>query len=186
MTQIKTKYLGENLWNLWLRDKSIKDETGVECNDIMEGTEKTVASQKVAEVVADCICPICFKPMAYPRIEAVADRYGREIRQCLGFCTMCHLGSEAIQFKRDGRWVIHKYQVYAYVGEVTHCQAAGKWVMLNQLPEPAPIVTGPGGEFDQQIRLTKDDVLLLGTLRRGLESFGVAIECFMKHFGLKE
>jgi hypothetical protein len=164
----------------------MKDETGAECDDIMEGTEITATPQKAVEIIPDCVCPICFKPTAYPRIEAVADRYGREIRQCLEFCTACKLGSEMVQFKRDGWWVTYKYQVNAYVGELTHCQASGKWVTLNDLPEPAPVVTGPGGEYDKQITLTEQDVMLLSTLRRGLESFSVALEWFMRHFGLKE
>ena len=163
----------------------MKDETGAECNDIVKGPGVTGGPQKI-KIVPDCVCPICFKPTAYPRVEAVADRYVREIRQCLGFCTVCNLGSEVIQFKRDGRWVIHKYQVYAYIGQVTHCQATDRWVTLNELPEPAEIVLGPGGEYDKQITLNREDILLLCTLRTGLEAFGTAIERFMKRFGIQE
>ena len=162
------------------------DETGAECDDILEGPDGDQAKAKVAEYISDCVCPICFKPMTGPRIIGQADRYGREIRQCLGFCTVCKLGSETIQFKRDERWVIHKYQVYAYVGQLTHCHATGRWVTLNDLPEPAPIVTGPGGEYDKQITLNREDVILLSTLRKGLESFGQAMERFRKRFGIQE
>ncbi len=161
------------------------DETGAECDDIVEGPGITVAPQKL-EIMPDCICPACYKPMAYPRIEDIADRYGRELRRYFGFCPSCNLGSETIQFKREARWVIHRYQVYAYIGQLTHCQASGKWVTLNELPEPAPVVIGPGGEYDQQIRLTKGDVMMLSTLRKGLEAFATAIECFMRHYGIKD
>ena len=164
----------------------MKDETGAECDDIFEQPGGVETPTKQIEIISDCVCPICFKPMTGPRIIAQADRYGREIRQCLGFCTVCNLGSETIQFKRDGRWVIHQYQVYAYIGQLTHCQASGRWVTLNALPEPAEVVVGPGGEYDKEIRLTKDDVTMLITLRRGLEAFGQAIERFMKHYRLKE
>lgn len=160
------------------------EETGAECDDILESSGVTVTPQKM-EFVPDCICPVCYKPLANAQIIPQPDRY-RELRRYLGFCGTCHVGSEVIQFKRDGRWVIHKYQVYSYIGQLTHCQASGKWVTLNELPEPAPVVTGPGGEYDQQIRLTKDDVMMLTTLRKGLEAFAAAIECFMTHFGLKE
>ena len=163
----------------------MNDETGAECNEIMEWPGVTETPPKAA-IVPDCVCPACYKPLAYPRIESVADRYGRVMRRYFGFCSSCNLGSETIQFKRDERWVIHKYQVYTYVGQLTHCQASGKWITMNELPEPAPVVIGPGGEYDKQITLTTQDVMLLSTLRRGLECFAAALESFMKHFELKE
>jgi hypothetical protein len=164
----------------------MKDETGAECDDIVEGPGVTTTPEK-AEIVPDCVCPACYKPMAYPRMDEIADRYGRVMRRYFGFCPICSLGNETVQFKRDGRWVIHKYQVYAYVGQLTHCRATGRWVTLNDLPEPAPVVTGPEGrEYDKQITLTKEDVMLVSALRKALESFAEALGCFMHHFGLKE
>lgn len=162
------------------------DETGAECDDIVEGPGLPDTPQKAAEGVPDCVCPLCFKPMANASMMALPDRYGRKIRKYFGFCPACRLGSRSIQFERDGRWIIHQYQIYDYVSEFSHSPPKGKSVTLNDLPEPAPIVTGPGGEYDKQITLTKQNVMLLSTLRRGLESFSVALECFMRHFGLKE
>lgn len=164
----------------------MKDETGAECNDILEeaGRKDTPAVQ--AGAGADIVCPKCFKPMVATQIIPQPDRYGRKIRRYLGFCTGYNLGSEVWQFERDGRWVIHKYQVYAYVGQLTHCQASGKWVTLNDLPEPAPVVTGPGGDYDKQIKLSATDIAMLSTLQRGLECAVAALESFMRHFGIKD
>ena len=131
----------------------------------------------------DAICPKCFKPLANPKVMLEPDRYGRELRKYLGFCPACSIGCETIQFKRGRRWVIHRYQVYAYIGTNIHCQAMGGWTTLNDLPEPAPIVVGPGGDFDNQI--TPQVGELLGKLRAALEGVCRVIECLMQSKGLK-
>jgi len=116
--------------------------------DTEDGKQKTEAAEEVGKI-GDAVCPLCFQALPNPAILPLADRYGRELRKYLGFCPNCKLGCETIQFRRDGRWVIHRYQIYAYIG--TYVQKTGNWITLNGLPEPAPIVTGPGGDFDRRI-----------------------------------
>ena len=129
----------------------------------------------------DCACPACNQVLPYPVVIPLPDRYGRELRKYLGFCPACNIGCETIQFRRDGRWVIHKYQVYLYVTKNVNepCKPTGKWITLNDLPEPALIVTGPGGGFDKQV------TPLLGKLPSALEWVCRTIECLMKHKGIK-
>jgi len=125
---------------------------------------------------ADCICPKCFRPLPGTRIFPQEDRYGRQIRQYLGFCLDCNLGCEVVQFHRENRWLIHKYQYYKPIG--THCRGTGEWVTINELPEPAPVVTGPGGEFDKQI--TPQTIGLLKKLKQTLDEMYQTIECLMR------
>jgi len=108
--------------------------------------------------IKDVVCPVCAKPLPYPRIcSHKKDRYGREIRTYFGWCFFCansncdDAGCEVIQFKRDNKWFIHKYQQYAIDRQHDTCRPAGKWITLNELPEPAPVVTGPGGDYDKSI-----------------------------------
>jgi len=125
---------------------------------------------------ADAMCPKCFRPVA-AKIFDEPDRYGRKIRKYLGFCEKCNAGCEVIQFLREGRWLIHRYQLYPYAGAM--CYGTGVWFQLNEMPEPAPIVIGPGGEFDKQVWP------LLSKLRTSLEGVCQTIECLMKHKGMK-
>jgi hypothetical protein len=149
------------------------------------------------QVTIDAVCPKCFRPLPGPRMfpeppGGGPDRYGRELRKYLGFCPACNLGCEVIQFHRDGRWVIHRYQHYQIAGSAMHCVADGKWVTINELPEPAPVVVGPGGEFDKQIyplgitpqAVQTPGLELLSKLRKALEGLCQTIECLMRGPGL--
>ena len=109
------------------------------------------AALEAGKITLDAICPLCFRPVDHKMIPVKADRYGREIRSYMGFCRSCQVGCEVVQFRRDDRWVIHRYQLYKYVGQNIHCVGTGQWTTLNELPDPAPIVVGPGGDFDQRI-----------------------------------
>ncbi len=143
--------------------------------------------------VAGLVCPQCFKSLAGSEAIAVStedDRYGRRLRRYFAFCVGCNKRFEVVQLEREGRWFIHKYQSYTTVEG--RAMPAGDWVQLNGLPEPAPVVTGPGGDYDKQIEPKPEAMLktktmaLLATLRKGLEGLCQAIECLMKDQGMKE
>lgn len=102
------------------------------------------------QTVQDVVCPKCFKPLVAPTlVNKGTDNYGRQLRTYFGWCFECDLGAEVIQFFRDQRWLIHKYQHYDLIAEYKQCKPSGRWVTLNELPEPAPVITGPGGDFVQ-------------------------------------
>ncbi len=59
-----------------------------------------------------------------------------------------------IQFKRQTRWVIHKYQAYIQCGaDKTKHKPLGPWEILNELPDPPVVLTGPGGDFDTEMQI---------------------------------
>lgn len=100
----------------------------------------------------DVICPKCFKPLQHPVVTGQGtDRYKREMRTYYGWCFECEQGCLVIQFKREGRWVIHKYRRATLLDGSGQCHLKNNWQVLNELPEPAPVVVGPGGDFDKQI-----------------------------------
>jgi hypothetical protein len=144
-------------------------ETQTERGGIMVAYNQEKGVEPV--VTVDCICPKCFRPLPGPRLFDEPDRYGRKLRKYLGFCASCNLGCEVIQFHRDERWVIHKYQHYKPIEPAMHYLATGQWITLAEMPEPAPVVTGPGGEFDQQItpKIDSGVVEMLKKLRLALE-----------------
>lgn len=148
----------------------------------------SVSAGAEPQVTVDCVCPKCFRPLPGPRMFNEPDRYGRQIRKYLGFCPACNLGCEVIQFRREERWVIHRYQLYPYAGAIW--QGTGKWVTLNEMPEPAPIVVGPGGEFDKQVYpvgitpTLAPGVELLKKFRQALEGLCQTIECLLRGPGL--
>jgi len=104
------------------------------------------------------------------------DRYGRIIRRYFAWCFECNRGFEVIQFAKNGRWLIHKYQPYTIVGHTYHSKATGEWTILNELPEPAPVVVGPGGDYDKQIELNKECFKLLESLQKALKSTTALLE----------
>jgi len=170
----------------WPLRKEQRSCTMVRYNQETDKGALSVSAGVEPQVTIDAVCPKCFRPLPGPRMFDEPDRCGRELRKYLGFCPACNLGCEVIQFKRDGRWVIHRYQYYPVVDTAMHCVGLGKWVMLNEMPEPAPIVLGPGGEYDKQIYpvgLTPG-VELLTKLRKALEALCQTIECLMRGPGL--
>lgn len=113
--------------------------------------------------VKDVVCPECFESVkcaAQFFDKPCVDRYGRETRRYFAWCDKCKLGSEVIQFKRDERWVIHKYQRYEPTGSFENCRATGNWQTFNDLPEVPLVMTGPGGEFQNGITPSAECELL--------------------------
>jgi hypothetical protein len=117
-------------------------------------------TKTTAKVVADIVCPVCFGGLPHAQIVTQkADEHGNEIRTYFGWCFECNRGYAVIQFARGNRWLIHKYMQYALsevsasAGEmiINHCKPEQDWVVLNDLPRPAPVVLGPGGDFTKQI-----------------------------------
>ncbi|MFA5760770.1 MAG: hypothetical protein WC877_03330 [Dehalococcoidales bacterium] len=103
---------------------------------------ETISNQnQPVATVADAVCPHCFKLLSDPAvIDEDIDSYKRRLRMYLGHCPECSAGFEVIQFQRDQRWVLHRYRDYLQ-------HKAGQWITLNELPLPAPVVTGPGGDY---------------------------------------
>jgi len=98
------------------------------------------------ETVEGVVCPVCYKPMpGTVIIQRPADRYGRVIRTYFGWCLACNAGCEVVQFQKDGKWLIEKHRPYS--------PEPLAWQKVNSLPESAPIVLGPGGDFDSDIEL---------------------------------
>jgi hypothetical protein len=60
------------------------------------------------------------------------------------------------------------------------CRPSGKWVQLNEIPEPAPIITRPGGEYDQEYTPETSELWL--NLQKALNAVNMAIECLVRHF----
>lgn len=137
--------------------------------------------QQQAGVVKDAVCAKCFRHIQYPQIVSKGtDRYGRTIRTYFGWCFGCHIGCEVIQFERDGRWVIHKYQNYA-VKDGSHSQLSNKWTVLNELPESAAVVLGPGGDYDKQIN--PEDISfkpILKNILAALKATTKTVECLLE------
>lgn len=119
------------------------------------------------------ICPKCYR-----KIEDVTfvtppqDRY-REIRRYFGWCDNCSVGFEVIQFKNKDKWHIHKYQPYAYRGINNDCSPLGAWIQVQKLPEPAPVVTGPGGQYCRQV--TPRESQLVATIKKSMEAIDNAL-----------
>jgi len=144
-----------------------------------------------SKTVADAVCPNCFKLMENPTMMPErTDDFDRTLRSYLGWCMQCGLGFEVVQFLREdrsqktedrgqkkGRWIIHKCKVYAIIGE-DKCKRLGEEIIFNELPEPAPIVIGPGEDFNQQIEIKQFE--LMNTLRKTLQSLCQTINCLMK------
>jgi len=132
---------------------------------------------------------------------------GYKMRKYCGWCGSCNLGFEVIQFLRttddgrrtadngrqmtddgrqmtdDRRWAIWKYTIYAYkiIDDVTEEGKSirlGEEIILNELPEPAPVVTGPGGDYNQFIEVKQAE--LLNTMRKTLLSMSEAIKTLLR------
>ena len=143
--------------------------------------------QAIAKTVKDVVCPKCFHELMFPQVmQQQADRYGRELRTYFAWCFKCDIGCEVIQFSKetpiDKRWLIHKYQHYTLLGQANHCLPTGKWTVLNELPEPAAVVTGPGGQYDKQIDPAALEIIapICLELEKVLKSLTQMVECLLK------
>ena len=108
-----------------------------------------------ALTVEGAVCPQCFKPLKAPSITPGGDDpYGRRTRSYAGFCFDCRTGCRVVQFERDGRWAINSYQPHRY--ENGAFIGVGDWIVVNPLPEPPLLTTGPGGDYTKHY--TEDDI----------------------------
>lgn len=157
------------------------------------------------ETDRDAICLVCYRPLPTPIIMPYDfndfSDLGYKMRKYCGWCGSCNLGFEVIQFLRttdDGRrtaenksgklnagqrWAIWKYTIYAYkiIDDVTEEGKSirlGGEIILNELPEPAPVVTGPGGDYNQFIEVKQAE--LLNTMRKTLLSMSEAIKTLLR------
>jgi len=129
------------------------------------------------------VCPQCFKPAPGALIfESQTDRYKRTTRRYFGWCTGCNFGFEIIQFSKDKTWHLHKYKPYRIViiGKYNHYVSPGQWRVICELPEPAPIVTGPGGEYDKSVELNAGCFNALLMLQKTLQKTTRLVEQLLK------
>ncbi len=105
--------------------------------------------------VADAVCPVCFELLTVPSFLPIdMARYIPDLRRYFGWCFTCNRGFCVIQFKRQTRWVIHKYQAYIQTGaDKTKHKTLGPWEILNELPEVPVVLTGPGGDYDTEMQI---------------------------------
>jgi len=100
------------------------------------------------------ICPRCYKSLqGHSIFKQGTDRYGRHLRSYLGWCTHCNTGFEVEQFQRDEKWRLHRHRYYATSIAGGQSLPSSRWVVVEELPEPAPVVTGPGGEYSTDFQL---------------------------------
>ena len=98
------------------------------------------------------VCPDCDRPVyGLSLLGTETDRYGRTIRRYLAWCCRCKVGSEVEQFLMNNKWYVHRCRHWA--DRNGRPVTIDGWTVLNDLPEPAPIVIGPGGQYDQAIEL---------------------------------
>jgi len=119
------------------------------------------AVEEIKEKITGVICPQCYHHLPWPSIvDNETDRYGRKIRTYFGWCFKCSQGYEVIQFQKNDRWHVHKYQPYKIAGENV-MKPSGNWTVVNELPEPPFIVTGPGGDYDKASKIdeAKSEIL---------------------------
>lgn len=100
------------------------------------------------------ICPHCYRPIRdCSMLPEKNTRAGYLTRTYYAWCESCKSGSEVVQFKTKGceRWHIHKFRQYEYELNGDKPIAKEGWVIVQGLPQPPLVMTGPGGEFDEPI-----------------------------------
>ena len=132
--------------------------------------------------VADAVCPVCFELLTVPSFLPIDHtRYTPELRRYFGWCFGCKRGFCVIQFKRGDRWVIHKYQAYVQTGkEKTEHKPLGPWKILNELPDPPLVLTGPGGDFDTEMQIKA-----AGIARTALDAIAKAVDAIRNLLGVR-
>ena len=132
---------------------------------------------------ADVICPKCYQRLPYPTVVGKGtDRYGRTLRTYFGWCFDCNIGSQAIQFKKEDKWFIHKFLLYRL--EDQQCKPAGGWHIICELPEPEPepIMLGPGGDFTVPVEVgtTEDAAGLVDKMIKLAKMLTRSMECMIE------
>jgi len=148
------------------------------------GIEYAKENQAQPKTTADIICPKCYKllPQTNYTEFASTDRY-RTMRSYFGWCIQCQLGCEVVQFKQRDKWHIHKYRFYATVVSNDKPVPDKNWHIINELPESAPVVTGPGGNYNRQI--TPEIINIIKSLQNILESTAKTTSLLLKILGVK-
>ena len=139
--------------------------------DFYDTTETQDVRQPKAAVDVDVVCPECNKQLGnYTAILIKGDRYGRETREYYGWCAGdCDQGYEVVQYKQGNRWHIHKYRYFAAISDGTGVVPSKKWQVVHELPEPAPVVIGPGGDYDKAVDIVAAQFKLMDTLLGPME-----------------
>jgi len=73
---------------------------------------------------------------------------------------------------------MHKYRPYVLVEKKV--TPAERWQIIHLLPEPAPIVTGPGGEYDKSVELNAGCLIALLMLQNTLQKTTHLVEQLLK------
>ena len=141
------------------------------------------AAEKEQAVKSDIVCPACYKPVAgCTVIGGDEDDYGRQVRHYMGWCCNCNMGFEAVQFLAEHagnpRWILHRWQYYAMVQALNKNLPQAGWQIVNELPVPAPVVTGPGGEYNESF--TPKTVDLIEKLNMVLKSTQRTVDYLIK------
>jgi hypothetical protein len=121
-----------------------------------------IANSKSQIANTGCICPKCLRELTGPTMSGEKDRYGRTTRTYFGWCLACDIGFEVVQFKLENvgpstklraGWLINKYRLFKMLEGSEKPQPVTQWLVMNPLPEPAPVVTGQSQEFDKPFTL---------------------------------
>jgi len=120
--------------------------------------------------VDGAICPGCDEHCCYPNVRVIDDKYGRQLREVSGWCIGCDVGYIVRQFLNDdGKWLTYEYRKYIHnMNGGPKMSPVGPWVKGYSLPDPAPVVTEPGGDYVKQVEL---DEGLNKALRTALDVF---------------
>ena len=115
--------------------------------------EVNMVAPNTEQMVKDAVCPVCFKPLVNPMVNEYPNgaKCKRPLRTYFAWCFNCNKGFEVIQFERERRWVIHKYQEYTVDDKEGKCRHIDDWTVLNEMPEAPLVMTGPGGDYVKEI-----------------------------------
>lgn len=125
------------------------------------------------------LCPVCFRKLPGCTVfGAHNDEYGRVLRNYIGWCIHCHLCVEVVQFQKDEVWVLSMYRSFAAVVPDNEPAPSPGWTLIKALPEPAPVVTGEGGEYN--LPYEPKTIELVKTLLSALKATTTTVECLLK------
>jgi len=109
-------------------------------------------TEKKPKFIQGMVCPVCYEHAEYPtQIDKGTDDYGRKLRSYFGWCFKCDRGFEVIQFEKDGRWFINRYREAVRLEAGGELKLSGNWATVAELPQPAPVVIGSGGQYNRHI-----------------------------------
>jgi hypothetical protein len=104
------------------------------------------------------ICPHCYKGMEQASILTEQNsRRGYYTRIYYCSCKRCKTGFEVHQFRdlNSDKWHLHKYRPYS---RLEGSNIEKQWYFVEPLPEPAPVMLGPGGDFDEKININQTEL----------------------------